>query len=80
MTVTSREIKISDSVSNTISNEFITLIAKKTRLVIVNEIKKAGYYSISIDSTPGISHIDQLTIIIRYVTCNGPVERFFNFY
>lgn len=34
--------------SKTISNEFITLIAKKTRLVIVNEIKKAGYYSISV--------------------------------
>jgi len=62
-----------------ISNEFITLIAKKTRLVIVNEIKKAGYYSISVDSTPDISHIDQLTIIIRYVTCNGPVERFLTF-
>jgi len=51
----------------TISNEFITLIAKKTRLVIVTEIKKAGYYSISVDSTPDISHIDQLTIIIQYV-------------
>jgi hypothetical protein len=38
-----------------------------------------GYYSITVDSTPDISHTDQLTIIIRYVTCNGPVERFLTF-
>ena len=35
-----------------------------------------GYYSISVYSTPDVSHIDQLTFIIRYVSEKGIVERF----
>lgn len=45
----------------------------------VTEIKAAKYYSISIDSTPDIMHVDQLTIVIRYVLPSGPVERFVEF-
>jgi len=46
----------------------------------VNEIEKAKYYSISVDSTPDVSHIDQLTFVIRYVLPSGaPVERFITF-
>ena len=31
------------------------------------------------DSTPDISHVDQLTLIVRYVLPSGPVERFVRF-
>ena len=31
------------------------------------------------DSTPDITHVDQLTFIIRYVLPTGPVERFLQF-
>ena len=34
---------------------------------IKDEIAKSRYFSVSVDSTPDISHTDQLTIIIRYV-------------
>ena len=37
------------------------------------------YYSISVDSTPDISHIDQLTFTVRYVHGCEPIERFIKF-
>ena len=36
-------------------------------------------YSVSVDSTPDIANVDQLTIIFRYVLPDGPVERFVKF-
>ena len=33
----------------------------------------------SVDSTPDIANVDQLTIIFRYVLPDGPVERFVKF-
>lgn len=47
---------------------------------ILNEVKEAQYFSISVDSTPDITHTDQLTFILRYVCTSGdPVERFLTF-
>ena len=56
-------------------------MAKKVKESIVADVKKAGYFSFSVDSTPHISHTDQLTLIIRYVSpVNGlPSERFITF-
>ena len=47
--------------------------------IIFDEVISARYFSLSVDSTPDISHYDQLTIIIRYVNENSPVERFLTF-
>ena len=38
------------------------------------------YYSVSGDSTPDLTHVDQLTTIIRYVVDGKPVERFLTFH
>ena len=48
---------------------------------ILNDLKQAGYFSLSVDSTPDLSHIDQLTVIIRYVSIDDgfPIERFLTF-
>lgn len=46
---------------------------------IIAEVRQAKYYSISIDSTPDVSHVDQLTFIIRYCKNGKPVERFLKF-
>ena len=47
---------------------------------ILGELKITKYFSISVDSTPDITHVDQLTFTIRYVSANGaPVERFLQF-
>jgi hypothetical protein len=65
--------------SSTICEEFIQIMGKKVLSVIVEEAKLCKYYSISVDSTPDVSHVDQLTFIIRYVLPTGPVERFLRF-
>ena len=51
--------------SSTICNEFVQLMAKKVTTKIANEVKKAKYHSIPVDSTPDLTHVDQLTFIIR---------------
>lgn len=66
--------------SKTIYEEIIIQIKHKMTNTIIEEIKHAKYYSIIIDSTPDIAHIDQLVFAIRYVQPNGvPVERFLLF-
>lgn len=66
--------------SSTICEEFIQLMGNKVLKTIVMEILRAKYFSLIIDSTPDISHVDQLTYVIRYVLPNGlPVERFLKF-
>jgi len=51
--------------------EFIQLMAKKVAAYITAEVKLAMYFSISVDSTPDVAHVDQLTFIGRYVLPNG---------
>ena len=53
--------------SKTICDEFILVMSKKVRNSILNYLRKAGYFSLSVYSTPDLSHIDQLTVMIRYV-------------
>ena len=65
--------------SSTICEELISLMSEKMMKNIVDEVISARYFSLSVDSTPDISHCDQLTIIIRYVNENSPVERFLTF-
>ena len=65
--------------SNTVCDEFIELIGSSMLDTIVNELKECKFFSVSLDSTPDITKIDQLTLIMRYVLPTGPVERFFTF-
>ena len=55
-------------------------MAKEATTKIANELKKAKYYSITVDSTPDVTHVDQLTFIIRYELDDGTnVEKFLKF-
>ena len=65
--------------SKTICDEFIELIGTTLLDTIVKELKKCKFYSVSLDSTPDITKIDQLTLIVRYVLPTGPVERYLTF-
>lgn len=66
--------------SSTTYEEFLKLMGKKVTDIIVEEIKAAKYFAIIVDSTPDISHVDQLAVIIRYVPEKGDaVERFLCF-
>ncbi len=57
------------------------LIAKKVLRAIVKEVKNDKYFSIIVDSTSDVTHVDQLAVIIRYVQekSGEPVERFLEF-
>lgn len=56
--------KGSSYLSANICNEFINLMGQQILKTIVKELKSAKY-SISVDSTPDLSHVDQLTVIVR---------------
>ena len=54
-------------------------MAKKV-LSNISGVKTAKYFAINVDSTPDVSHVDQLTLIVRFVDSSGkPVERFMKF-
>ena len=53
--------------SANICEEFIEIMGQQVFCAILEEIKESTYYSISVDSTPDISHIDQLTFTVRYL-------------
>lgn len=66
--------------SSSTYEQFLKIMSCKVTEEIVKKIKAAKYFSLVIDSTPDIAHVDQLAIIIRYVDEKGiPVERFLCF-
>ena len=65
--------------SKTIYEELIHLTGKEVFSFTIKEMKDSKYFSISVDSTPDVSHTDQLTVIVCYVHHSGPIERFQKF-
>ena len=62
-----------------IQNEVIESIATAVREKIIEETVAAKYYCIIIDTTPDISHVEQLAFSVRYVFKDKLVERFICF-
>lgn len=57
-------------------NELIQIVGTEVRKHVINEIQKAGMYSVMADTTPDVSHKDRLAIACRYVNEEGePRER-----
>lgn len=66
--------------SSTVCDEIIILMGKEILSTICKEVISAKYFSISVDSSPDRSHIDQLTFVVRYVNEDGDsLERFLKF-
>ena len=51
--------------SHSICDELLKIMAKRVTDIIVAEIQEAKYFSISTDSTPDITHVDQLSVTAR---------------
>ena len=66
--------------SSTIYEEVIQIMVNKLKEHIVAEVAASKHFSVSVDSTPDLTHVDQLTTIIRYVVDGKPVERFLTFH
>ena len=66
--------------SSRVCDELICLMGNKVSQRIIEEVHKAKYFSFTVDSTLDISHVDQLSFTIRYVSEEGkPLERFLKF-
>ena len=67
--------------SSTICEEVIQIIGEKVLPIITNEVKGTKYSSLSVDSTPDLCHVGQLTIILRYIekSSHQVTERFLKF-
>ncbi|MBN3274359.1 ZMYM5 protein, partial [Polyodon spathula] len=63
--------------SSTICEKFVVLMGQRVPAEIILQVQKAKYFSIVVDSTPDVSHTDQLTFVICYVSQEGQIyERF----
>uniref|UniRef100_A0A8C8DNF5 Zinc finger MYM-type protein 1-like n=1 Tax=Oryzias sinensis TaxID=183150 RepID=A0A8C8DNF5_9TELE len=49
-------------------NEIIQLMSSHTISVMVNDIKRSRFFSIILDCTPDISHIEQPSVVLRVVS------------
>lgn len=65
-------------------NEFIHSCANLVKSRVLEEREEAKYYSIMVDGTPDISHKEQTTFVLRYLTKNNGIfeiqERFIEFF
>jgi len=52
---------------HTIQDSLISTMAQEVKLKIIKFIKNSKYFSVIMDTTPDISHCEQLSIIIRIV-------------
>lgn len=54
-------------ISSTIVSELLQLMSERVLKEILLEVKESKYFALIVDSTPDITHVDQLSLILRYV-------------
>ncbi|XP_068235590.1 uncharacterized protein [Palaemon carinicauda] len=65
--------------SSTILEEVISIMGEHLLREIISRVKKSKYFSVSLDYTLDAAHVDQLTLVLRYMEKDSPVERFATF-
>lgn len=58
-----------------IQNKLIYLLGEKIRHAIINVLKVSKHFSILLDSTPDLSHPDQLTVLVIFFLLNNKSKR-----
>ena len=71
---------IFSGLSSDIQNDLIHSIATVLKLEIKVQVSKARFVSIMIDETPDVSHREQLSAVLRYLSEEGIEERFLGFF
>ena len=49
-------------------NEFLELLSESVNQKIRSEVEAAQFFTVMADTTPDTSHLDQLSVVLRYVT------------
>nr|XP_048714817.1 zinc finger MYM-type protein 1-like [Caretta caretta] len=70
--VTTREMYTHHYLGKTVQNEIIQSLATKVKEKIVPDLKSARYDSVILDCTPDISHTEQMTLMVHFVTRTEP--------
>lgn len=65
--------------SKSICDDFVDMMGQTVRKRVVEEVQRAKYYSLIVDSTPDIAHVDQLSVVLRYCLEGNVYERFLKF-
>jgi hypothetical protein len=55
-------------------NEYLELLAKDVSSRVITEICQAEMFTVIADTTPDVSHVDQLSVVARYVDQEGHVR------
>ena len=63
-----------DYLSSRSQNEYLELLAKDVSNRIIDEICQAEMFAIIADTTPDVSHADQLSVVARYVDQEGHAQ------
>ena len=60
--------------------ECVSLLGEEVRKEISNRVKKASFCSVMADTTPDVSHSDELSVALRFINTDTfePEERFVN--
>lgn len=66
-------------IGNTTQNQLITCCGEEITETILNQVRNAKYYSVIFDETTDISHVEQLSLNLRYVHNNEIREDFVKF-
>lgn len=64
-------------ISSTTYEEIVILMGKKVLQIISDEVQSSKYFALIVDSSPDVSHCDQLAVILRYVTTEGIIQERF---
>ena len=48
-------------------NEFVTLLGEEIQETISKKVKRSGYCSVMAGTTPDVSHMDELSVAVRFV-------------
>ncbi|XP_031330543.1 uncharacterized protein LOC116161352 [Photinus pyralis] len=64
--IRSNEISI-HYLAKDIQNELANILAKTIKKSILSAVESAKYYAIVLDCTPDVSHIEQMTMIVRFL-------------
>ena len=66
--------------SKDIQNELLGVIANHIKEAILQEVHENKYYSIMLDCTPDVSHIEQMAVIIqttKFIECHMKISEYF---